>query len=183
MKRSTQQMLKILYVLAWIVFVGLSIEAGGFITGSVFAIINPQMVKNLYIWNTVELSTLYAFSNLHYSMLTLLMSFVAVLKAVLFYRIIQILHNKEVTISQPFSNIAGRFIFRMSYLALLIGLLCWCGDNYAEWFIGQGVTMPDIRALGFGGADVWLFMGSTLYVIAHVFKRGIEIQAENELTV
>jgi hypothetical protein len=33
------------------------------------------------------------------------------------------------------------------------------------------------------GADVWLFMGVTLFVIAQIFRRGIEIQTENELTV
>jgi hypothetical protein len=37
--------------------------------------------------------------------------------------------------------------------------------------------------LHLGGADVWLFMGVILYIIAQIFKRGIEIQAENELTV
>jgi hypothetical protein len=30
---------------------------------------------------------------------------------------------------------------------------------------------------------VWLFMSVTLFVIAQIFKRGIEIQTENELTV
>jgi hypothetical protein len=43
--------------------------------------------------------------------------------------------------------------------------------------------MPDIEHLRLGGADVWLFMGVTLFVIGHIFKRGIEIQSENELTV
>lgn len=43
--------------------------------------------------------------------------------------------------------------------------------------------MPDVRQLSFGGADVWLFMGVTLLVIAYMFKRGIEIQSENELTI
>ena len=33
------------------------------------------------------------------------------------------------------------------------------------------------------GADIWLFMGVTLLVIAQIFKRGIEIQDEHELTV
>lgn len=43
--------------------------------------------------------------------------------------------------------------------------------------------MPDVQYLGLGGADVWLFMGVSLFVIAQIFKRGIEIQSENELTV
>jgi len=45
------------------------------------------------------------------------------------------------------------------------------------------VKMPDTQHLRLGGADVWLFMSVTLFVIAQIFKRGIEIQTENELTV
>jgi hypothetical protein len=55
--------------------------------------------------------------------------------------------------------------------------------KYARWLAQQGVKMPDIEHLRLGGADVWLFMGVTLFVIGHIFKRGIEIQSENELTV
>lgn len=47
----------------------------------------------------------------------------------------------------------------------------------------QEVKMPDVQTLNIGGADVWLFMGITLFIIAQIFKRGIEIQSENELTV
>ena len=47
----------------------------------------------------------------------------------------------------------------------------------------EGVKMPDLGLLRLGGADVWLFMGFALLVIALIFKKGIEIQNENDLTV
>ena len=50
-------------------------------------------------------------------------------------------------------------------------------------FDRQGVEMPDVQHLRIGGSDVWLFMGVILFVIAQIFKRGIEIQTENELTI
>jgi hypothetical protein len=71
----------------------------------------------------------------------------------------------------------------MSYLALLIGLFSWSGAQYSGWLLSKGVKLPDLQYLRLGGADVWLFMGVTIVVIAQVFKRGIEIQTENELTV
>ena len=43
--------------------------------------------------------------------------------------------------------------------------------------------MPEVQYLRLGGADVWLFMGVILFVLAQMFKRGIEIQSENDLTV
>ena len=77
----------------------------------------------------------------------------------------------------------GRFIFNVSYLALGLGIFAYSGVNYTKWLVTQKVEMPDIQNMGLGGADVWLFMGVTLYVLAQIFKRGIEIQEENDLTV
>jgi hypothetical protein len=57
------------------------------------------------------------------------------------------------------------------------------GANYTTWLIKQGVVMPVIQDLRMGGADVWIFMSVILFVIAQIFKRGIEIQEENDLTV
>jgi hypothetical protein len=43
--------------------------------------------------------------------------------------------------------------------------------------------MPDIHYLRIGGADVWLFMAVVLMVIGQVFKKGIALQTETDLTV
>ena len=85
--------------------------------------------------------------------------------------------------AQPFSKEVRRFIFLLSYIALVIGLFSGYGVKYSGWLIKQGVKMPDTHYLRLGGADVWLFMAVILFVIAQIFKRGIEIQTENELTV
>ena len=182
MKLSTKLILKILHVIAWIIFTGLCIEACGFIFNAFFTLLlNPVGAK--HFWQQVDLSSLYYFDRGYFFAETLLVSIVAVMKACIFYLIIKILHNKKLSMSHPFSKEVERSIFKISYLTLLIGLFCLWGVKYAAWFIDQGVKMPDIQSLRFGGADVWLFMGVSLFVIAQVFKRGIEIQTENELTV
>ena len=107
----------------------------------------------------------------------------AILKAVMFYLIVKILHDKKLNLSQPFNKEVGRFIFNVAYLALGIGLFSHWGTKQTEWLVTQGVQMPTIQHLRIGGADVWMFMSVTLYVIAQIFKRGIEIQSENELTI
>lgn len=182
MKLSTKFILKILYVIAWVIFVGVCIEAGGLIVNAVSTmLLNPVGAK--HFWQQVDLSDLYYHDRGYYIVETSLMCIVAVMKACMFYLIVKILHNKNLDMAKPFSNDLGRFIFRIAYLSLLIGLFCLTGVKYAAWFIIQGVKMPDIEYLRMGGADVWLFMGVSLYVIAQIFKRGIEIQIENELTV
>lgn len=181
MKVNTNLVLKILYVFSWIIFIGICIEAGGFITNAVFAIAKPSVVKNLY--HEADLSPLLQFGNGHFFTMLLLMSIVAVLKAYLFYQIISILTAKKLDMAQPFNSIVGRFITRLSYIPFLIGLFSWGGTKYSGWLSQQGVKMPDVQYLSIGGADVWLFMGITLFVIAQIFKKGIELQTENELTV
>jgi hypothetical protein len=182
MKITTVTMLKVLYVLAWIIFVGVCIEAGGFIFNAFFTLVlNPVDAK--YFWQEVDLSGLYKYDHGYFFVITLIMSIVAVLRSCLFYLIVKILSGKKLDMSQPFNAEVGRFIFSISYITLLIGLFSWWGSKYAEWLVRQGVKMPDIQYLRLAGADVWLFMSVTLFVIAQIFKRGIEIQSENELTV
>jgi hypothetical protein len=43
--------------------------------------------------------------------------------------------------------------------------------------------MPIAEELRFDGDDEWFFMSMVLYVFSQIFKKGIELQSENELTV
>ncbi len=103
------------------------------------------------------------------------------MKAIIFYLIVKILMTNKLDMAQPFNKEMGRFIFYVSYLALATGMFSYWGVKYARWLAQQGVQMPDIEHLRLGGADVWLFMGVTLFVIGHIFKRGIEIQSEKRI--
>jgi len=179
-KITTKQILKVLYVLAWIIFVGLGIEAGAYIFNTFYVLAKPEAASNF--WG-IDLSGLYKHDRGYFFVETFIMIIVALLKTIMFYLIVKVLHNKKLDLSQPFSKDVYRFIINVAYLVLGIGLFSWRGAEYAESFINQGVKIPDIQHLNLGGADVWLFMSVTLFVIAQIFKRGIEIQSENELTV
>jgi hypothetical protein len=181
-KIDTKQLLKILYVVTWIIFIGICIEAGGFIFNAFYTmVLNP--VGAQYFWKEIDLSTLYKFDPGLFLVETTLMSIVAIMKATLFYLILKILHDKKINITTPFNRELGRFVFNLSYLTFGLGFFSHWGTKYTGWLVNQGVKMPEIQHLNFGGADVWLFMGVTIYVIALIFRRGIEIQEENELTV
>ncbi|MET0636547.1 MAG: DUF2975 domain-containing protein [Chitinophagaceae bacterium] len=181
-KITTSQILKILYILSWIIFIGVCIEAGAFLFNIIITLaVSPAEAE--YFWREVDLSALYDYDTGYFIILSSLMTIVAVLKAWIFYLIIKILHDKKLNLSHPFNKEVGRFIFNISYLALLTGLVSIWGVRYSEWFVKQGVKMPDIQNLRLGGADVWLFMGVILFVIGQIFKKGIEIQSENDLTV
>jgi len=177
-KVETKQILKVLHIISWIIFVGLCIEAGSFIYNAISTyFMNPRNASYF------QLSNLYEYDSGYFYIEILLMTIVGVLKAILFYIIVKFLQDKKLNFMQPFTVYMKRFIFTLTYLGLGIGLFCVWGAKYREWFMQQEVKMPDVQTLNIGGADVWLFMGITLFIIAQIFKRGIEIQSENELTV
>lgn len=179
---SNKLVLTILTVLAWIIFVGISIEVCALIVNAIFTLTaSPETAKK--IWQLADLSALRAYDRGHFIVVISIMTIVAMTKATMFYLIIKALNNKKLSFSQPFNQTSLRFIFGLSYCALLIGIFSRGGSNYAEWLEKKGIVMPDPEQLRLDGADVWLFMCVVLFMVAQIFKRGIEIQTENELTV
>ena len=173
---------KVLHVFAWVIFIGLCFEAGALLFNTIFKLfLSPTGAAKL--WNRIDLNALYDYNQSRYVTLTSLMVIVAVLKALLYYLIVKIFHDKKLDLSKPFNGVVGRFIINMSYLALGIGLFSNWGANVRKGVISQNIAIPDLQELGLDGADVWFFMWVTLLVIAQIFKKGIEIQEENELTV
>ena len=177
-KITTRQMLNFLHILSWIIFIGLCIEAGSYLfTGCYTIAFNPENATYFH------LSELYSYDQGYFLVVLLLMFIVTLMKAILFYLILKLFDKKKLNMNQPFNSETGRFLFNVSYLALGTGFFSFWGIKYTSWLLKQGVQIPDVEVLHLGGADVWIFMGITLIVIAQIFKRGIEIQSENDLTI
>ena len=182
MPTKTDYFLKALHVVSWIIFIGVSIEAGGFIFNAIFTLfLNPAGAGKF--WTEVDISELYIYNQSHYVTLISLMIVAAVLRATMFYTIVKIFYDNKLNLIQPFNETVKRFIVKIAYLALGIGLFSFWGTKFTEGLVKKGVKMPDIQHLRLGGADVCLFMGVALLVIALNFKKGIELQNENDLTV
>ena len=60
MEISTKQILKILYVLSWIIFVGVCVEAGGFIFNTFYTLVINN-VDAKHFWLGIDLSSLYRY--------------------------------------------------------------------------------------------------------------------------
>ena len=171
-----------LNVISWIIFVGLCVEAGSYILGAFFTLFyNPFGTGKL--WDVMSLSDLYNYNQSYYVTIVSLMIITAVLKALMFYLIVKIFHDKKIDLSHPFNESVRKFIINIAWLALGIGLFSFWGAKDTANFVAEGASMPDIQHLNLGGADVWMFMGVVLLVIGRVFKKGIEIQNEIDLTV
>ncbi len=178
---GTKQILLLLNILSWIIFVGLCIEAGGIIFNTVYALYKPIVAT--YFWNGTDLSALYAHDKGHFITQTTLMSIATVMKVLIFYLIIKFFYGKKFNIASPFHPEITKMVFNIAYLCLGAGLFSLLGTRDAALIEEQGVQMPDIHYLRIGGGDVWLFMAVVLMVIGQVFKKGTELQTESDLTV
>jgi len=184
MPKRTEFLFKGLNLLAWIIFIGLCIESGGLIVNTFISLfINPA--ASTKFWGGLNLYELYQFNESYFITVVACLITVSILKSILFYLIVNLFHKKKLNLSSPFNTIFGKYIFNLSYLAFGIGFFSYCGNNYSNWLriVSNGIAAPSIQNIKFEGSDVWLFMGVLLLTFAMIFKRGIELQSENDLTV
>lgn len=181
MKTNTQTVLKITNILSWIIFIGLCIQTGAISFSYLVSIfMNPIGSENINLG--LNLSELYKNSIPYYSILILLMVLISGLKAYIFYFIIKIF--MKINLVNPFSKEIYSLIIKISAVALTIGILAIIGEKYCEWLLSENLHLPMLNLEQYiGGKSEFLFMAAIIFVIAQIFKRGIEIQAENELTI
>lgn len=182
MEISSKQILKGLHILSWIIFIGMCFRAGVYAFNALF-FMTTNPFGGHYFLDGADLSGLYEYDRGYFMVIMSLMIIVSVFKALMFYWIIKILHDKKLNMDQPFSKDVSSLIFRLSYASLVITIFSSWTASYSEWLNGKGALMPSIQSMHVDGAGAWMFIAIILFVIGHIFKRGIEIQEENELTV
>lgn len=167
-----------LHVIAWIIFVGLCIEAGAILVNFVYSVVKPEVVGHLY--QKLDLSELYQQSAwIYYGMYSFVI-FIAVLKAVLFYVVIALLLKLD--LAQPFSKFVSDKISVISYYALSIGLISHIAKQINKSFLEQGYAVAKLDPF-WVDSSAFIFMAAIIYIISVIFKRGIALQEENELTI
>lgn len=167
-----------LYVIAWIIFVGLSIEAGGLIVNFVFHLYNPEMIQNLY--QKLDLIKMYQNNRLGFFSIYSFILIISVLKAVLFYTVINLMH--KMSLEKPFSVFVAKQISQLSYYTLSIGLLSYIARQFVKNLEHHGFVSDNLNQF-WADSDAFVLMGAVIYIIAQIFKRGVELQEENDLTV
>jgi hypothetical protein len=167
-----------LQIVAWIIFVGLCIEAGALLVNFIYSLFKPEVVKNLY--QKLDLSQIYNISIWVYFGVYSFILVVSLLKAYLFYVVIKLLSRLD--LSNPFSNFVSGHITKISYITLSVGLISYIARQVVQSLPHYGI---DIAALDSFWTDskAYILMAAVLYVIASIFKRGVELQNENDLTV
>lgn len=137
--------------------------------------VNKVAAQDLYLG--MDLSEIYNYGTQEYLYVMSFIIVIAVLKAYLFYLVITIF--SKINIEQPFSLMVTNLLTKISHIALIIGSLGYIANRYAKWLFNKGISAS---RLNFESSE-FLFIAGILLVIALIFKRGIEIQQENDLTI
>ncbi|MEO8149964.1 MAG: DUF2975 domain-containing protein [Bacteroidia bacterium] len=173
-KSKTEIILMVMHIVAWLAFIGFMIEAGALLVNYTVSLINPEATKNLY--NKLNLVSLRQYSFSHYTMHMLLLMLVPILKAVVWYLAIKI--AMKIKLANPFSMEVAIRVQNISYVLLGIWIVTVINMAQTSWLLkATGVQY---------GSEInseYLFMAGLVFIISQVFKRGVEIQTENELTV
>ncbi|MBY0432727.1 MAG: DUF2975 domain-containing protein [Cyclobacteriaceae bacterium] len=176
MKTRTQTILTVMHVLAWIAFIGLAIEAGAILTSYGVSWVHPLAAKDLY-----RGMDLYDLSKYDFWLYTQMVSYIVallVIKAYAIYLLIKIM--MKVKLQSPFTAKTASRLETISYVLLggaIISIIC---NAETRWL--QKRMQFDIRWIGENVGE-FLFMAGFVFILSQVFKRGVELQSENELTV
>lgn len=178
MSNNNNFVFKALHVIAWVIFVGLCIEAGALIVNFIYSLFKPEVVGNLY--QKLDLSKMYQRSNLVYFGVYGFILAIAILKAVLFYVVIELLQKLD--LAKPFSPFAAGKIKDISYYTFSIGMISYIAKEVTKNLVHHGYE-PDKLNHFWEDAQAFILMAGIVFVIAQIFQKGIELQNENDLTV
>jgi hypothetical protein len=178
MSKKNNFVFKALHIVAWVIFVGLCVEAGGLIVNFILSLYRPEFVQNLY--QKLDLSKMYNLSKWAFFGMYSFILVISILKAYLFYVVIRLL--SKLNLSKPFNRFVAVQITKISYYTLSIGLISSIAQQTAKNLQLHGFEIDMLNQF-WADSQAYILMAAVIYVIATIFSRGVEIQNENDLTV
>ena len=167
-----------LHIVSWIIFVGLCIEAGGLIVNFIFSLYKPEFVHNLY--QKLDLSQLYSINKWTFFGIYSFILIISILKAYLFYVVIMLIQKLDLL--KPFNSNVAEQITKISYITLGIGILSLIARETAQNLLHYGFEIDTLNQF-WEDSQAFILMGAVIYIIATIFKKGVDIQNEIDLTV
>lgn len=177
MKTKTETILTISKFLALAGGIGYCILWGSQLTTLVSSFINPEWAKRTYEVD-LNLFSIREHSKGYYVSAMCLTIAISVIKALIWFVVFVLL--SKLKLQTPFSMEVEKKLETIAYLLLgvwIISSIFW--KTYVYYLSRDtGIQLATINS-----GDEYLFMAAMIYIISQVFKRGIEIQEENQLTV
>jgi hypothetical protein len=178
MKTNTELVLKVMNILSWITFIGLCISTGTLLYSIVFSFINPEVMIDPV--NGFDVFALKKLGTTYFVNVSSLVIIISALKAYLFYLVIKIF--MKINLKHPFSEIMPVLLAKISYAAFSIGLLSYIATSYCFRITKRFFEINGLKEMT-DGFHEFIFFAGIIFIISLIFKRGVEIQSEQELTI
>jgi hypothetical protein len=169
---------KAIQTVCWLIFVGYCIQAGTLLFNYIYSFFKPIATQNLHIG--LDLSELYGKSQVIYTLVFTVIISISVLKGYVFYTVLNLF--KTLNLVKPFSDKVSGYIQIITNYAFAIGIISFIARQLAHKLAGRGFDTGQAERYWNDG-EAYLMMSAILFVIALIFKKGIELQQENDLTV
>lgn len=176
MKIRTEQILTFLKIVAWLAFVGYGIKAGAQTVALVVGFIDPALTERLYEVNPLFLKLLQYNVQYFVNAMSMLV-FLTATTAHIWYMAIRLL--SKLNLKTPFSREVAKRLEKIAFEIFGLWLINMMGMSYLKRLEkATGESLGD-----FGIGDEFLLVAAIVYIVSQIFKRGIELKEENELTV
>lgn len=176
MKIKTEQILTFLKIVAWLAFVGYGIKAGAQAVALVVCFIDPSLAEKLYEVNPLFLKLRQHNAQYFVNAMSLLV-FLTATTAHIWYMAIRLL--SKLNLKTPFSREVAKRLEKIAFE--ILGL--WLVNVMAMAYLKRLEKATGELLGDFGIGDEFLLVAAIVYIVSQIFKRGIELKEENELTV
>ncbi len=176
-KTKNETVLTVLKIFALLALLYYGILSVLYLVLYVSSLFSAQLFSNIY--NGLGLPELKEQNFLKYTLTVLLLVALSVLKANVWYRAVLIIQN--IKIENPFSIKITRRLEKMSYNLLYIWILGFVASTFSYWLTTQSEMAGSLKEQL--SSKEFLFMAGLLFIVSQIFRHGVEIQSENDLTV
>lgn len=173
MKHKTEIILWVLNVVAWVVFIGLLVETGAIIFSWAVSLIKTLAASDLY--EGLDLSAYKNASSVHYHVLVWIKVVFYGGQAFVAYLMTKLM--AKLNIERPFDTEVAQLMHRISMGIFQVWLIALFHNMQVEYVEKKYDIAGNPISLDF------ILLAGIVYVFAEMFKRGVEMQAENELTI
>jgi len=174
MKTKTETILTVMNVLAWITCIGLWIKAGAILVSFAVTLLNPEGAKDLY--EGLDLSSVRQISLWQYAGVISFKIAITLMEAHIAFLVIKVLST--IKMSNPFTIQVSNLLEKISYVMFSTWIIAMISDAQVKW-LSKSIGGLEQNLI----SGEFIFLAGVVFVISQVFKKGVQIQLENELTV
>lgn len=171
---KTETILMVMNVLAWIAFIGLMVKAGTLLVSYGISAAYPEVTKNMY--KGLNWYSLRQYDFWLYTGIVSMLAAIFILQAYVAYLVIKVL--SRIKMASPFTGDIAKRLENIAYTLILIWVASVIYNGQLKWISKQAAGVLENTI-----SDDFIIYAGLVYLIAQIFKKGVEIQSENELTV